>query len=468
MKEDKPRILAVDDNRDALYALERILVHHGYEVQTAGSGAEAIIAAREHRPSLVLLDVMMPQMDGYQVTRTFKQDEELKYVPLFLLTAKSSLEDVVRGLDQGADGYITKPFHPEELLSRIRSALRLRGLYEELRSTKEENESLRKAVSSRYDYRNIIGESAGMKGVFRLLEKVSEAESPVLITGASGTGKELIARAIHFNSARKSGPFVAKNCAAFSEHLLESELFGHVKGAFTGAVKDKKGLFEAADKGTLFLDEIGEMSPVLQAKLLRVLQEGCFTPVGSVTERHADTRVVAATNRDLEEMVSKGGFREDLYYRLNVININLPPLSERREDIALLVRHFLEQRAHERGQQVKEISTEVMEMLCAYSWRGNVRELENEVERLLILAGSEGEITVELLSSRIVEDFRRGAGGANQGEQGSLHSAMESLERQMILDALERSKGNKSSAAKALGISRSNLISKVQQYGLDR
>ena len=286
MNEQAEKILIVDDNPDSLYAMDRLLRHQGYHVLAAQSGTEVIEAARKEAEtgvglSLILLDVMMPLMDGLEVTRELKRDRELRYVPVILLTAKSALEDIVAGLEAGADGYLTKPFKTEELLARIHSALRMKRIYTELRTVKQRNEALTSELASKYDFSAIVGRSPTIKQVLGIVEKVAPTDSVVLILGQSGSGKELIARAIHFNSLRKEAPFVAKNCAAFSEHLLESELFGHIKGAFTGAVRDHQGLFAAADGGTLFLDEVGELPQLLQAKLLRVLQEKVICRVSS-------------------------------------------------------------------------------------------------------------------------------------------------------------------------------------------
>ncbi len=476
MAEEK--ILAVDDNGDALFALEQVLLREGYRVCTASHGEEAVDAVRVEHPDVVLLDIMMPKLDGYQVTRRLKADPELRYIPLILLTARDSLDDIVRGLEEGADGYIVKPYRPEELLARLRAAIRLRQLYEELRYSETRNSQLLEQLSSPYNFSNIIGRSPAMKQVISLLEKVVQVDTPVLITGPSGTGKELVARAVHFNSKRKVGPFIAVNCAAINENLLESELFGHIRGSFTGAVKDKIGLFQAADRGTLFLDEVGELAPAVQAKLLRVLQEGTFMPVGSITERSADVRVLAATNRDLGEMVEKGQFREDLYYRLNVINVALPPLHERREDIIPIVDHLLTKLSEHSRSRAKTVTPEAEKMLVEYKWRGNVRELENEIERMLILGQDEEALGPELLSSRIRESTQGGENGAPAAglRTGALVStdgltlkqAIEHLERKMIAETLGRLGGNKSGAAKELGISRSSLISKVQEYGLEK
>ena len=471
-------VLAVDDNADSLYALERMLVHSGYRVLAASSGQEALRLAREERPAIVLLDIMMPEMDGYEVTEQLKSDPELRFIPVILLSAKDSLADIVVGLDRGADGYVSKPFRPEELLARLRAALRLRSVYQELRISEEKNRSLIKQISGGYKFDGLIGDSQPMRNVFSLIEKVSRADSPVLIFGPSGTGKELVARAIHYSSPRSRAPFIAKNCAAFSEHLLESELFGHMRGAFTGAFRDQKGLFEAADKGTLFLDEIGEMSPGAQAKLLRVLQEGTISLVGSTAEKQVDVRVIAATHRDIQKMVDDGRFREDLYYRLNVVSINLPPLAERRSDIPLLVKHFLARFADSTGGRSKTVSPEVMKLLQGYSWRGNVRELENEIERLLILSGDEPVLGVEALSSRIAagqdSGHPAGEGGTagtsdstTESRSSSMKDAVSKVEKKAIIEALQANNGNKSQAAKQLGISRSNLIAKVKEYGIE-
>lgn len=478
----QPVVLAVDDNPDALYALEKILCHSkdfsgGYKVVTCGRGIDVLELAKEHRPTVILLDVMMPSMDGYEVIAQLKQDNELKFIPIILVTARSSLDDIICGLDSGADDYITKPFRPEELLARLRAVLRTKELYEELHVAQEQNALLMEQISEPYNFSSIIGSSSAIKEVLNLVEKVLDVNSPVLITGASGTGKELIARAIHYNSPRRGQPFVAKNCAAFSESLLESELFGHTKGAFTGAIDNRKGLFSAANKGTLFLDEIGEMAQSLQAKLLRVLQEGSFMPVGSVQETKVDVRVVAATNRNLLEMVQRGKFREDLYYRLNVVCVDLPSLKERVEDIPLLVQHFINRISQSRGLGIKTIHPETLGFLCSYDWPGNVRELENEVERLLIVGRDALTIMPELLSPRIREKSRAAVVEStvsesvpketSSQENATLRDAIEDLERAMLFDVLNQVNWNKSDAARRLGISRSNLTSKVQQYGLN-
>jgi transcriptional regulator with PAS, ATPase and Fis domain len=305
-----------------------------------------------------------------------------------------------------------------------------------------------------------------MQELYHLLDRVIESDSTVLIQGENGTGKELVARAIHYNSARRSRRFVVQNCSAFNDNLLDSELFGHKKGSFTGAVADKKGLFEVADKGTFFLDEIGDMSPALQVKVLRVLQEGTFTAVGDTDTGHVDVRIIAATNRDLRRMVESGAFREDLYYRINVINIVSPPLRDRRDDIPMLIEHFLKRHSKGSRMKAKRLSDDCTKRLLDYSWPGNVRELENEVERLMVLAGDEKQIGAELLSPRIRERSNSGI-AISPSSPHSLPDAVRSLEKRMIYDALLRNNWNKTRAAAELKISRRNLIRLVQKYELE-
>lgn len=340
-------------------------------------------------------------------------------------------------------------------------------LHLEITRREDRIRELNKELGSRYKYDNMIGKSKPMQSLYALLDKIKSADTTVLIQGENGTGKELIAKAIHYNSHRKDRPFVIQNCSAFNDNLLESELFGHVKGSFTGAIKDKKGLFEIADKGTFFLDEIGDTSPTMQVKLLRVLQEGTFTPVGSTEMRKVDVRIVAATNRNLKEMVEQGTFREDLYYRLNVINIRVPPLRERKEDIPLLAEAFLQKASENNGGAKRVLTKRALEKLYDYAFPGNVRELQNEMERLVVLAGEETKILPEMLSPKILE---AGEKSKVQGArlQGKLKDALEELERDMIKEGLRRTGWNKSKLAKELGISRAGLIMKVEKYGLDK
>lgn len=458
---DNIKVLAVDDNDEALFALENLLRRHGYDVVTASDGREAIERAREDHPDVILLDVVMPELNGYEVTQILKADAVLKYTPLVLLTSKDDLDEVVHGFEQGADDYIIKPFETKELLARLKAAVRMQQLYRQLLTTQERNEELSRTLHERYSFSHIIGGSARMRQLYRLIEKVASSHVPVLISGESGTGKELVARALHFNSDRRSGAFVAQNCSAFQDHLLESELFGHVKGSFTGALRDKPGLFQVADGGTFFLDELGEMSLPLQAKLLRVLQDGTFTPVGDTKPRKVNVRVIGATHRSLPKMIEQGTFREDLYYRLNVVTIDLPPLRERTEDIPLLVEHFLERK---KDVQHYKLDKGTLKMLLEYHWPGNIRQLENEIERLCLMAGDDGRLTPDLLSPQLLGKQQKGVVPAHQG---TLKDAVEALEYRLISETLKRTKGNKSEAARELGVSRSNLIAKVQLYRID-
>lgn len=338
-------------------------------------------------------------------------------------------------------------------------------LHLEITTRENRIKELNKELGSRYKYDNMIGKSKPMQNLYSLLDKIRGAESTVLIQGDNGTGKELIAKAIHYNSSRKEKQIVIQNCSAFNDNLLESELFGHVKGSFTGAIRDKKGLFEVANNGTFFLDEIGDTSPTMQVKLLRVLQEGTFTPVGALETKKVNVRIIAATNKNLREMVKQGTFREDLYYRLNVINIHVPSLHERKEDIPLLAEYFLN--IAQNGDTKKSLTKRALEKLYDYPWPGNVRELQNEMERLLVLSGSESKISADMLSPKIIETTEEGkAQGARI--HGKLKDALEDLERKMIKEGLRRTGWNKSKLAKELGISRAGLIMKVEKYDLDK
>lgn len=365
----------------------------------------------------------------------------------------------IRSLDKEETPY----FHElSDLVSQEISTL-----HKEISLRDDRIAALNNELGTRYKYDNMIGKSKPMQDVYGLLDKIKNSESTCLVQGENGTGKELIAKAIHFNSPRKEKVFVTQNCSAFNDNLLDSELFGHVKGSFTGAIKDKKGLFEIADQGTFFLDEIGDTSPTMQVKLLRVLQEGTFIPVGATEPRKVDVRIIAATNKDLKDMVEKGVFREDLYYRINVISIQVPPLRDRKEDIPILCEHFLNKSAAEKGIKAKVLTKRALEKIFDYPWPGNIRELENEMERVTVLAGAESKITVELLSARIREFGER---NKVQGVriQGKLRDALEELEREMIREGLKRTGWNKSRLAKELGISRAGLINKVEKYNLDK
>jgi len=463
------KILAVDDNHEGLFALEQLLLSKGFAVVTASSGGETLQKAESERPDLILLDVVMPEPNGYEVAQRLKADPELRYIPVVLLTGKDELKDVIQGFEYGADDYICKPYQSAELVARVHAALRVRRLYSELREQRAVNRTLQVRLREEFAFGSIIGQSQSMRSLYDVMAKVVDSDVPVLVTGESGTGKEIIATALHANGLRKDKAFVVQNCSAFNENLLESELFGHVKGAFTGAVRDKQGLFEVADGGTFFLDELGEMSPALQVKLLRVLQDGTFLPVGGTKQKRVDVRIIAATNRNVQEMVDKGTFRQDLYYRLNVVSLTLPPLREREGDIPLLVSFFIDKIAQKSGQKIKSISANAMSVLESYAWPGNIRQLENEIQRAYVMCGKEMEIQRSHLSPHVVEVSARTqtSGGAKRPEGKQLKEVLDQVERDMIIEALARCDGNKSEAARQLGISRSNLIAKTQEFGLE-
>jgi len=360
----------------------------------------------------------------------------------------------------------------KELVELVASEIET--LHEEISTRENKITQLNKELGSRYRYENMIGKSSAMQELYNLLDKIKHSTSTVLIQGENGTGKELIAKAIHYSSPRKDKIFVVQNCSAFNDNLLESELFGHIKGSFTGAIKDKKGMFEIANGGTFFLDEIGDMTLSMQVKMLRILQEGTFIPVGATEPRKVDVRIIAATNKDIKEMITKGEFREDLYYRINVINIAVPPLRDRREDIPLLAEYFIEKNHKETGLPKKKLSKKLLAKLMEYEWPGNIRELENEIERLIVLAGEEPAIEAEELSIRMAgpqtPTLSTASSTATPGVKytGKLKDAIEALERDLITEGLKNNGWNKSKLAKALGISRANLISKVEKYGLDK
>lgn len=369
-------ILIVDDEKNYLLVLEALLVDAGYEVITCDNASEALEIATSHDLDLVITDMRMPGLDGMEFMAQLRGRQP--EMPVIMMTAYATVEKAVEAMRRGAFDYITKPFKNEELILTIRKAIEMHRL-------KQENRLLSQELQQRFKFGNIVGKSKVMRQVYEIIEKVAQTRASVLITGESGTGKELIARAIHFNSPRRDKPFISVNCSALPETLLESELFGHERGAFTGALTRRKGRFELSHNGTLFLDEVGDMSPALQVKLLRVLQEMKFERVGGTATLQVDARLVAASNRDLRREVDIGRFREDLYYRLKVVNIRVPPLRERRDDIPLLVHHFLKKVAKANGLPVKSVNHEALKYLYQYDWIGNVRELENVIERAVIL-----------------------------------------------------------------------------------
>ncbi len=396
---------------------------------------------------------------------------ELEEIKAKLVECGATQEDA----DSSCDNIKKLQHHEYEYLKELIGlvAHEVSSVYEEVNKREARIMDLNAELGNKYRYHNIIGKSKKMQEIYHLLTKVSNSEATILIQGENGTGKEMVAKAIHFNSPRKDAVFVAVNCSAFNDNLLDSELFGHVKGAFTGAVKDKKGFFEVSNGGTLFLDEIGDMSLSMQVKLLRVLQEGTFLPVGATQPKKVNVRVLAATNKPLKEMIQKGEFREDLYYRINVINVTIPPLRERIEDIPLLMDTFLEKKCAEMGYSLKQWGKKTLEKMLDHKWPGNVRELQNEVERLVVLAGDDKTITPDLLSGRITDHLDGGNSlptGNLKGinTKGSLKKALEELEAYMIAEGLKRCNYNKSRLSKELGISRASLIMKVDKYDLDK
>ncbi|MGI9627814.1 MAG: sigma-54-dependent transcriptional regulator [Longimicrobiales bacterium] len=449
-----PKVLLVDDETGILETLRILLSGEGYEVRTVTGGDEACLIVAEDPPDLVLSDIRMPGKTGIDVLRSVRERDA--DIPVILMTAQASLQTAVRAVNEGAFYYLQKPFSNDELLAICRRATEARRLT-------TENNALRKEIRGlgRSKTAEPIGKSANFRRVLELAKTVAPTDSTVLISGESGTGKEVIARYLHTHSTRHGPDFVSINCGALPESLLESELFGHVKGSFTGAVKDKMGLLEAAEGGTLFLDEIGEMTPATQVKLLRVLQEREVIPVGATKPVAIDVRIIAATNRELEEEVRRGGFRSDLYYRLNVIQIEMPPLRERKADVPLLVSYFLSRLGELAGEPPKEVTDDAMGVLAEYEWPGNVRELENALERAAIVALGQA-IDVEDLPSRVKDaPAPRLVDGIPPD-----NPPMEVVERAYIQWVLNAEGGNKTRAAEVLGIDPSTLYRKINRYDL--
>ena len=452
------RILVVDDEQSMRELLAIVLRREGYEVIVADNGRSAIATLERQAIDLLISDIKMPDMSGVEVLRAAKQiDRDILAV---MITAFASTETAVEAMRLGACDYLSKPFDVDELKMKVREKL-------ESRQLKEENVLLKRALGVSHAFSNIIGRSEPMLAVFKLIETVARTTSTILITGESGTGKELVARAVHFNSLRRDCPFVALNCAALPETLLESELFGHMRGAFTGAEANKKGLIEVAERGTVFLDEIAEMSPALQVKMLRVLQERKFRRVGGLDEIEADVRFIAATNQDLAKLVGEGRFREDLFYRINVIPVRLPPLRDRREDIPLLAEHFLRKYREQMGKAVAGISAEAMRNLTAYDWPGNIRELENVIERGVALEQA-GTVLPERLPDQV-----RGLSSAGRSpvtdlpESGfKLEEHVQNLERDLLAHALRKAGGVQIRAAELLGMSFRSFRYYAKKYNL--
>ena len=475
MEEPLLKILAVDDEQSSLNAIYRTL-RREYDVILSLNGQSALEVLKNQKIAVILGDQRMPEMTGVEF---FKKSLEIQPDAVrILITGYSDIEAIIQAINDGqVFYYINKPWEPDDLriiISRAAEQHKLvienRRLLKELEAANQrlqaENISLQKEIEKNYVFDNIVGQSEAINNVFKLTRKVIPTDTTVLLIGETGTGKELIAKAIHYNSPRKDKPFLAQNCAALPDTLLESELFGHTKGAFTGAAADKKGLFELADKGTLFLDEINDTSPAMQQRLLRVLQEGEFLPLGSEKIIKIDVRVISATNVDLQKSIQDGKFREDLYYRLNVFPIRIPPLRERKDDIPLLANYFVEKYSLKMGKRISGISDDAINYLINLNFPGNVRELENLIERSITLADDNSTITAEQLA---LEPISKINVNLLQGKKltGTLKETTESLEKKYIIDTLQQYNGNISKTAQILGLSRPGLHKKMTRYKID-
>jgi DNA-binding NtrC family response regulator len=456
----KARILVVDDEEIVVKSCLRILGEGDYEAEGVESGEEALRRIEARPYDVVILDIMMPKVDGLEVLRRVKESHP--DIDVIMVTGLSQIDTAVRSMKLGAFDYLPKPFDPDELKVVVGRALERRRLL-------QENLNLKSEVSSRYRMENIIGPSPAMQAVYRLIAKSAPTNSTILLTGESGTGKELIARAVHYNSLRKDRPFVPVDCNSLSENLLESELFGHVRGSFTGAVANKRGMFEVAHGGTLFLDEIGNLSLSTQAKLLRVIQEREFRAVGDTRTQTTDVRLIAATNKDLKAMVAGATFREDLYYRINIFPIQVPPLRERREDIPALAHHFLNILSKEVGKKFTGFSEGAMNLLMQHDWRGNVRELENAVHRAVILAT--GDVIRRAHLAGIIEagprmdlDVAKTSDELKRLKKAARERSVEEIEKLFVLEALKRNAWNVTRSAEETGMQRANFQALMKKY----
>jgi len=456
-------ILIVDDEPNYQIVLSEFLRDEGFETLTADNGQQAMGLLKDNDVDLVLTDMQMPGMDGFALLQAVK--EQHSALPVIMITAYGEVEKAVRAMQLGAFNYLTKPFNNDELLACVNKAVEHFALA-------QENKRLQLEISSRYRFDQLIGKNKAMQQLYSLIERVAPSQATVLITGESGTGKELVARSIHFNSSRSQAPFISVNCAALPEALLESEFFGHERGAFTGAIATRKGKFEAADTGTIFLDEIGEMPLALQVKLLRVIQEKSFERVGGNKTIHVDVRIVAATNKDLKEEVDQHAFREDLYYRLNVVQLSLPPLRERQDDIPILAEHFVRKYAAQGARPNLTLAPDTIRFLASLPWDGNVRELENTIERATILCPG------AVIEPDDVQPMSGGISGHQEAaasvsldqlpEEAKLTDVLNDIEEKMLKRALEKTNFVQTQAAKRLGITKSLLQYKMKKFQIKR
>lgn len=453
------RILIIDDEESFRHMLSIILSKEGYEVDTASNGEEALQKVSSLSYDHVLCDIRMPNMDGMEFLKEVR-NRGIE-TTIIMMSAYGTIDIAIEAMKLGAYDYISKPFKPDEIILTLKKA-------EEREELRKENRYLRREIQKEYGLDNIVSKNEKMLKIFDTIKKVAPYKSTILITGESGTGKELVARALHFNSNRAGNPFIAVNCGAIPENLLESELFGHAKGAFTDAIRMKKGLFEEADGGTLFLDEIGELPPQLQVKLLRVLQEGEIRRIGESKPIKVDVRIIAATVKDLAKEVIEGRFRDDLYYRLNVLPIHIPPLRERKEDIPLLVNHFIKKYSKSMNKNITGIDSKALNALINYKWYGNVRELENTVERAIVLADGENiELTHLPMEIQEYKEELNISPINIQDEDLSIKKATKLLETNLIKKALKKTGGNHTHAARLLEISHRALLYKIKEYGIN-
>ena len=459
-------ILVVDDEPIMQEILGDFLREEGYSIDIAGSGEEGVELAQKSSYDCAIVDLMMPGIDGIETMQKLRDIDAS--LPVIMVTAFASVESAVEAMKRGAFEYITKPFKNDEVLVVLQKAIRTRQLELEVPQLKEEVKTLRKALKDKYSFENIVGKNRYMQEVYGLIEQAAPSRSTILIQGESGTGKELVAKAIHANSARSEEPFQVVNSGSMPSDLLESNLFGHVKGAFTGAVASKKGLFEVADGGSIFFDEISNISLEVQAKLLRVIQEKEFMRVGSVDTLKVDVRLIAATNDDLKKMIAQGTFREDLYYRINVISITLPPLRNKVDDIPLLAQYFLDRYSKENGREDLIISDDALELLKGHAWPGNVRELENAIERAVVLAPRGGGISADLIREYIDPvTFDSSTPLVTVPAEGlPMKSVVTDFQKQLIIDALRKTHWVQKEAAKLLDLKPTTLNEMIKRYGI--